>query len=105
MFITKRHISRRTMLRGAGVALGLPLLDSMIPAATAMARTAASPKSRFTGIEIAHGSAGSCQYGTDQNLWMPKTEGRDFEFTPILKPLEPFRDYVTVISMMDCKQA
>ncbi len=57
MFITKKHISRRTVLRGAGVALALPLLDSMIPAQTPLAKTAAVPKTRFTGIFVPHGMA------------------------------------------------
>jgi hypothetical protein len=57
MFITKKHISRRAMLRGAGVALALPLLDSMIPAQTVISKTAANPKTRFTGIFVPHGAA------------------------------------------------
>jgi len=85
--------------------VGLPLLESMVPAATATAMTAATPRTRFTGIEVAHGCAGSAEWGTTTHIFAPAKEGRDFEFTPILKPLEPFRDYVTVISNMDCKQA
>ena len=57
MFITKKHISRRTFLRGAGVALALPLLDSMVPAQTPLRKTAANPKTRFTGIFVPHGMA------------------------------------------------
>ena len=57
MFITKKHISRRTVLRGAGATLALPLLDAMIPAATALAQTAASPKPRFVGCFVPHGMA------------------------------------------------
>jgi len=57
MFITKKHMSRRTLLRGAGVALALPLLDSMLPAQTAISKTAANPKTRFTGIFVPHGAA------------------------------------------------
>jgi hypothetical protein len=93
------------MLHGMGVAMGLPLLESMVPAATPLAQTAATPKSRFAAMEIPMGSAGSTDYGTKANLWIPAKDGRDFEFTPILKPLESYRDYVTVISMLDCKQA
>ena len=65
MFITKKHISRRTLLRGAGVALALPLLDSMIPAQTLTSKTAANPKTRFTGIFVPHGAApaGGCLKG------------------------------------------
>ena len=72
MFITKKHISRRTMLRGMGAAVSLPFLESMVPAATPLAQTAASPRSRFAAIEIVHGSAGSTVHGTDSNLWTPQ---------------------------------
>lgn len=105
MFITKKHISRRTMLRGMGAAVALPFLESMVPAQTPIAKTAAAPRSRFACIEIVHGCAGSTTYGTKKNLWSPAAEGRDFEFTQILKPLEPFRDYTTIISHTDCNAA
>ena len=95
MFVTKKHLSRRTVLRGMGAAVALPLLEAMVPARTALAQTAAVPKSRFVGLEVVHGNAGSTEAGTDLNLWMPVKEGRDFEFTPILEPLERFREYVT----------
>jgi hypothetical protein len=105
MFITKKHLSRRTILRGMGAAVSLPFLEAMVPAQTALRKTAASPKSRLACIEIVHGSAGSTDQGTKDNLWMPVREGSDFEFTKILGPVEPFRDYITVITMMDCHQA
>ncbi len=105
MFITKKHISRRTMLRGMGAAVSLPFLESMVPAATPLAQTAASPRSRFAAIEIVHGSAGSTVHGTDNNIWTPAKEGRDFEFGTIMKPLQSLREYVTVMSLMDCHQA
>jgi len=105
MFITKKHISRRTVLRGMGTMVSLPLLEAMVPAQTRLSQTAASPHSRLACIEVVHGDAGSTSYGTEQNLRMPKTEGRDFEFTKILKPLEPLRNYLTVVSMMDCHPA
>lgn len=105
MFIAKKHISRRTVLRGMGAAVGLPLLESMVPAMTPLRQTAAANRTRLACVEVVHGSAGSTMYGTDTNLWMPAKEGKDFEFTTILKPLEPFRDYTTVISMMDCHTA
>ncbi len=105
MFISKRHISRRTVLRGMGAAVSLPFLESMVPAMTPTRETAAASRTRFACVEVVHGSAGSTQYGTDQNLLMPAKEGADFEFTPILKPLEPFRDYTTVVTMMDCHTA
>ena len=105
MFITKKHISRRAVLRGAGAMISLPLLEAMVPAQTPLNRTAAAPKSRLSCIEIVHGDAGSTSYGTDNNLRMPAKEGRDFEFTKVLKPLEPFRDDLTVVSMMNCDGA
>src|SRR6185369_11894987 len=105
MFITKKHISRRTMLRGMSAAVALPFLESMVPAQTALRKTAAAPKSRFTAIEMVHGGAGSTKYGTQKNLWSPAAEGREFEITPILKPLEGFRDYMTVVSHTDCNAA
>ena len=105
MFITKKHISRRTMLRGMGVTLALPFLESMVPAGTPLRKTAAMPKSRFAAVEIVHGSAGSTMYGTQRNLWSPEIQGKDFEFTKILEPLAPYRDYTTIISDTDCGQA
>lgn len=96
MFITKKHLSRRTMLRGLGTTLALPLLDAMIPAATALAQTAAAPKPRLGCIYIPHGAT--------MDLWTPKTLGRDFEMSPILKPLEAYRDYLTVISNLAHRQ-
>ncbi len=90
MFITRKHLSRRTLLRGVGTALGLPLLDAMIPAGTALAATAARPKSRFVSIYVPHGK--------NMERWTPTTEGKGFEFSPILKPLETWREHVNVIS-------
>jgi hypothetical protein len=106
MFITKRTLSRRTVLRGMGAVVALPFLDAMVPAqALGKEIEAIRPKSRFTGIEMVHGSAGSTEYGSLNNLWSPVAEGRDFEFTKILKPLEPYRDYLTVVSGTDCSGA
>src|SRR5262245_30941389 len=90
MFISKKHLSRRTFLRGAGVTLALPLLDSMVPAATALAQSAASPKPRMGCIYIPHGAT--------MDKWTPAQTGRSFQFSEILQPLEPFRDRVNVIS-------
>ena len=105
MIITHKHLSRRTVLRGMGATLALPFLDAMAPAQTPTRKTAAVSRVRLACIEMVHGSAGSTQYGLEQNLWMPAKVGPDFEFTPILKSLEPFRDYVTVISHTDLKPA
>src|SRR5580693_2848626 len=89
-FITKRHLPRRTFLRGAGVAIALPLLDSMVPAGTALAQTAANPKSRLGCIYVPHGAT--------MDKWTPTAEGKGFEFTESLKPLEKFRDRLVVVS-------
>ena len=89
-FITKKHLPRRTFLQGVGVSLALPLLDSMLPAQTPLAKTAALPKNRFCGIYIPHGA-------TIDN-WMPAQEGSGFDFTETLKPLEKLRDRVCVVS-------
>ncbi len=90
MFLTKKHLSRRTVLKGAGASIALPLLDAMIPAGTALANTAAVPKPRMGFIYFPHGAV--------QQFWTPTTTGADFELSPILKPLQPVKDYVTVIS-------
>jgi hypothetical protein len=97
MFITKKHMPRRTFLRGAGATLALPLLDAMLPAATALAQTAAAPVKRFLGIWHPHGAA--------PGYWSPVQEGRDFEFSFITKPLEPFRDRTVLISGLDSTAA
>jgi hypothetical protein len=97
MFITKKHLSRRTFLRGTGVTVALPFLESMLPAQTPLSRTAAMPKSRLSCIYIPHGAT--------MDHWTPAAEGKGFEFTEILKPLEPYRDYVNVISGLCHPQA
>ena len=90
MFVTKKHLPRRTFLKGVGVSLALPLLDSMIPARTLLAQTAARPLPRLGFVYVPHGAI--------MDKWTPASEGAGFEFTPILKPLEPFRDYLNVVS-------
>ena len=88
MFITRKHLSRRTVLRGIGASVALPLLDSMVAAQTP-ARTVA-PKTRFAAFYVPHGAT--------MDKWTPAAEGAGFEFTDTLKPLEQFRDRVTVVS-------
>ena len=90
MFITKKHLPRRTFLKGVGVTLALPLFDAMIPAGTLLAQTAAAAKTRLGFIYVPHGAI--------MDKWTPAAEGAGFEFTPILKPLEPFREYINVVS-------
>src|SRR5215472_3799306 len=105
MFLTKKHLSRRAVLRGMGVSMALPFLDSMVPAQTPLAKTAASPRSRLCCIEMVHGSAGSTVEGSNKHYWSPEKEGPDFEFTQTLEPLAPFRDYVTIVSGTDLRPA
>jgi hypothetical protein len=105
MFITKKHISRRAILRGAGAAIALPLLDSMLPAQTVQHKTAANTGTRLFAIEVPHGAGGSTKYGGEKNFWSPAKEGSDFDSTLSLAPLEPFREYVTIISGTDCANA
>ena len=90
MFITRKSLPRRTFLRSAGATLALPLLESMIPAATALARTAAAPQRRLGFVYIPH--------GVIMDDWTPQGAATGFELPPILKPLEPFRDSLVVIS-------
>lgn len=92
MFITKKHLGRRAFLRGAGTALALPLLDAMVPAATAQSLTAAGQKLRFGAVYVPN--------GIYPQMWHPESAGSDFEFNTIMKPLEPFRQYLTAISQM-----
>ncbi|HTB66364.1 MAG TPA: DUF1552 domain-containing protein [Steroidobacteraceae bacterium] len=97
MFLTKKHLSRRTVLKGAGAVISLPLLDAMIPAATAAADTAAAVKTRLGYVYFPHGAI--------QKFWTPEDAGKDFKFSRILKPLEGMRDYVTVVSNLRNKPA
>jgi hypothetical protein len=97
MFITKKHLSRRTFLRGAGVTIGLPLLDAMVPAWTALAQTAAAPRPRMGFMYLPHGAI--------MEQWTPTAEGAGFELTPILKPLAPFQKQLTIVSGLENKPA
>ena len=98
MFLTKKHISRRMVLRGAGAVLSLPFLDAMVPAATALAQTAASPKPRFVGCFVPHGMA--------PGYWVPKTEGPLVGELPYnWTPLEPFRNQSVILSGLHSRSA
>src|SRR5215472_5360777 len=105
MFIEKKHIPRRTILRGLGRSLALPFLDSMVPAQTPIRRTAAAPRSRLACIEMVHGAAGSTEEGSSKHYWSPEKDGNDFDFSYSLEPLAPFREYVTIVSGTDVRQA
>jgi len=101
MFLTKKHLSRRAVLRGLGVSVGLPFLDSMVPAQTPLRQTAAAPRTRLACIEMVHGMAGSTLDGSNKHYWSPVAEGSDFEMTATLRPIEAYRDYLTIVSDTD----
>jgi hypothetical protein len=105
MLITKKYLSRRTVLQGLGVSVALPFLDAMAPAQTPVSKTAAAPRTRLACIEMVHGAAGSTVDGLNKHYWSPEKEGANFEFTQTLKPLEPFREYITIVSDTDLHPA
>ncbi len=96
-FITKKHLPRRLFLKGAGVSLALPLLDSMVPALTAQTQTAAKPLLRLGFVYVPHGAV--------MSEWTPAKEGEGLELSTVLKPLEPVRDRVVVVSGLAHHQA
>ena len=90
MMMTRKALPRRTFLRGVGATLALPLLDAMVPARTLLAKTAAMPAPRLGFVYLPHGA--------NMDSWTPASEGAGFELSPILKPLEPFRNHLDVVS-------
>ena len=107
--LTGKHLPRRRFLRGAGATVALPFLDAFVPAGRSWLQTAAAQSldpTRLVCIENVHGAAGSTAYGAEHNLWAPAAVGRDFDLTPsALRPLEPFRDTLTIISDTDVRPA
>ncbi|MFM2124908.1 MAG: hypothetical protein RL328_1359, partial [Acidobacteriota bacterium] len=98
MFLTKKHISRREVLQGVGAVIGLPLLEAMIPAGTAFAQTAAGKKpTRFAFIGFPHGAI--------MDRWSPAETGTNFTISEVLKPLEPFKKHLTIVSGLRNKPA
>ena len=98
MYITKKHLSRRTVLKGAGATIALPLLDAMSPAATAWAQTAAgTAPTRLAFIGFPHGAV--------MDQWSPKQAGTDYEMSAILEPLAPYREHLTIVSGLRNKPA
>ena len=96
-YVTKKHIPRRLFLRGAGVALAMPFLEAMLPAQTALSKASAMPEKRFAGIFVPHGAA--------PGYWSPEKVGTGFDFSVITKPLEPFREYTTILSGLYSRSA
>jgi Protein of unknown function (DUF1552) len=109
MVLTGKHLSRRTALKGLGATVALPLLDSMLPAGTAFAQSAAgraAGRTRLVCIEQVHGAAGCSDYGMTQNFWSPAETGRRFDLGKgSLAPLESFRDHLTIVSNTDTRMA
>ncbi|HSM05913.1 MAG TPA: DUF1552 domain-containing protein, partial [Longimicrobiales bacterium] len=104
-FITGKHLSRRTFLRGASATVALPLLDAMVPTRLFAGAPATDP-TRLVCIEMVHGAAGSNELGAGLNLWSPAGVGRDFDLSPSsLRPLDEFRDYMTIVSNTDVEMA
>ncbi len=106
MYLTKKHLSRRTLLKGAGISVGLPLLDAMIPAATALAQTAAAPKLRAGFFYIPHGAImWNTAHGAELDHWTPSGSGADFRLSPILEPLEAYKHKLTSFGHLENKAA
>jgi hypothetical protein len=101
-FITGKHLHRRTVLKGLGATIALPFLDAMMPARAA----AQSRKVRLVAMEMVHGSAGSTTFGAAKNMWAPAATGSAFDLSPsALAPLEPWREYITIVSNTDVRMA
>ena len=106
MVISRQHLSRRTVLRGMGATVALPLLEAMVPARPAEAKAALASKPRLVAIEMVHGSAGATKFGLQKNLWSPAAVGKAFDLSPTsLASLEPYRDYLTIVSNTDVRNA
>ncbi len=105
MYLAKKSVSRRAVLRGASSVIALPILDAMIPAQTPLRQTAAAPQPRLACIEMVHGAAGSTQVGARQHYWSPAQEGPNFDFSYTLQPLAPLRDYLTIVTNTDARSA
>ncbi len=104
MYITNKHVSRRTVLRGMGATVALPFLEAMMPARSWASTPSA--RTRLVCLEMVHGSAGATKYGLEKNLWSPAAEGSEFDLTPTsLSSLEPYRDYLTIVSNTNVRNA
>jgi len=96
MFLTKKHLSRRTFLKGAGVSLALPFLDAMVPAATALSKTAAAKNLRAGFFYLPHGMImNNTVHGPAMDRWTPSGDGQNFKLNVITKSLEPYQKYLT----------
>jgi hypothetical protein len=101
-FLTKKHLSRRTFLRGSGVALGLPFLEAMVPAGTALAQTAAKPKTRAGFFYLPHGAImNNTIYGKEVDTWSSTGKGADYKLGATVSPLDPYKKYVTTFDNLE----
>lgn len=109
MFLTGKHIPRRTFLRGLGATISLPMLDAMTPAGRLFGQVAGAADTetkRLVAIEMVHGAAGAAKYGLENHLWAPAQVGRDFDLSPsALSPLDAYRKYMTIVSNTDVRMA
>src|SRR5687768_16724939 len=105
-YLTGKHLSRRTFLRGTGASLALPYLDAMAPAGKPW-RDPAEGFTRLVCVEETMGMAGATLWGDSLHMYTPPTIGRDFEIVPDsqLRSLEAYREYLTVLSNTDCRMA
>ena len=105
--LTRRHLPRRTFLRGLGASVALPYLDAMVPSLGRFGAGAATDKTRLVCIELVHGAAGCNAWGATKNLWAPGGVGRNFVLNPdgALPSLEPWRKYLTIVSNTDVRMA
>lgn len=101
-FLTKKHLSRRTLLRGSGVALALPFLDAMVPAGTALAQVEAMPKKRAGFFYLPHGTImNNTPFGKEVDHWTSTGSGADFQLGKMLESMEPFKKYVTTFENIE----
>ena len=102
MHLTQKSLERRTFLKGMGATVALPFLDAMVPAARMSAAARETDVTRFVAIEMVHGAAGCNEWGATQHLWAPQAQGSNFDLTPsALSHLEPWREYLTIVSNTD----
>ncbi len=105
-FLNGKPLPRRTFVRGMGATVALPFLDAMVPTGRGAARYAAADRTRLVAIEMVHGAAGCNEWGAKQFMWSPSAVGRMFDLSPTaLTSLDPYRDYLTIISNTDCREA
>jgi hypothetical protein len=101
-FLTKKYLSRRTLLRGGAVAVGLPFLDAMVPAGTALAQTAANPKTRAGFFYLPHGAImNNTPFGKEVDAWTSTGSGDSFKLGHILEPLDALKSYVTTFENLE----